>query len=205
MRLGDAAVCGDASATGRLPVKAAAARRLATIGLLNEAHLAELSKGLSFIGSRIIQLAWEDLTQTRPRTRRQEEKDAYELCPQQARKQDLRAKVFTLLQEAPWVLAVTTSLKGRVDFGILKLPSMRESAREVDSLSRNLASRFTAHLTAHGFIEKRSHWSMKWFQFIRFFGIGLSRNESASRKDLMISQTEKVSRNPGFEFRLGVF
>jgi hypothetical protein len=31
------------------------------IGLLNEAHLDELSKGLSFIGSRIIQLAWEDL------------------------------------------------------------------------------------------------------------------------------------------------
>jgi hypothetical protein len=31
------------------------------IGLLNEAHLTELSKGLSFIGSRIIQLAWEDL------------------------------------------------------------------------------------------------------------------------------------------------
>ena len=31
------------------------------IDLLNEAHLTELSKGLSFIGSRIIQLAWEDL------------------------------------------------------------------------------------------------------------------------------------------------
>ena len=120
-------------------------------------------------------LAWEDLTQTRPRTRRQEEKDAYELCPQQARKQDLRAKVFTLLQEAPWVLAVTTSLKGRVNFGIVKLPSMRESAREVDSLSRHLASHFTAHLTAHGVIEKRNHWSMKWFKFARSFGTVFSQ------------------------------
>jgi hypothetical protein len=31
------------------------------IGLLNEAYLAELPKGLSFIGRRIIQLVWEDL------------------------------------------------------------------------------------------------------------------------------------------------
>ncbi len=35
------------------------------IGLLNEAHVAELSKGLSFIGSRIIQLAWEGLKAAR--------------------------------------------------------------------------------------------------------------------------------------------
>jgi hypothetical protein len=35
------------------------------IGLLNEAHLAELSKGLSFVGSRIIQLAWEDFKDAR--------------------------------------------------------------------------------------------------------------------------------------------
>jgi len=33
--------------------------------LRNEAHLAELSKGLSFIGSRIIQLAWEGLKAAR--------------------------------------------------------------------------------------------------------------------------------------------